>query len=325
MSRDKCPHCGDQRNPIDARYFLCGTTGRDIGAVCELKVELRNERAAHAATRKELDECKASNKKWQSLASGQIKTTKAELSELETLRSRVLELEGLATGNEEARDGGIWVEVFVPNERMGTDDLGDSVGTLGDYFPPLGEAMPRKEGGVKERPILFSGPTVRAILEGRTTQTRRVVMPQFNVLHQIRKDCAILTNRIFRRGDGWIKSPYGQPGDRLWVRETWGPCAGGVVYRDDFPACPDGGKWKPSIFMPRWASRITLEIVSVRVERVQGITVDDAEKEGCGFGVNDETGGPVARFKNLWDSINSSRGFGWYANPWVWVIEFQRL
>lgn len=227
---------------------------------------------------------------------------------------------------------------------------------------------------MKERPILFSGPMVRAILEGRKTQTRRVVMPQFNVLHQIRKDCAILTNRIFRRGDGWIKSPYGQPGDRLWVRETWvellhtSPgsdqpelCEGDkliepatsyvgadgkerwtysgrvIAYRSTSKVefCDGDGfvgemadkedmpRWKPSIHMPRWASRITLEITSIRVERVNEITADDAEREGCGFGVNDETGGPVARFWKLWESINGTGS--WDSNPWVWAITFNKL
>ncbi|TXH46076.1 MAG: hypothetical protein E6Q97_30340 [Desulfurellales bacterium] len=202
---------------------------------------------------------------------------------------------------------------------------------------------------MKETPILFSGPMVRAILEGRKTQTRRVIKPQpvpFGVSSYkgSRQGWKWKPDSLNRRWNDDDKDPYntdpigradlalscecpyGQPGDRLWVRETWGPCAGGVCYRasEEITVCPDGGKWKPSIFMPRWASRITLEITDVRVERIKSISADDAEKEGCGFGVNDETGGPVARFKTLWDSINSKRGFGWDANPWVWAISFKR-
>jgi len=228
---------------------------------------------------------------------------------------------------------------------------------------------------MNEKPILFSGPMVRAILEGRKTQTRRVVKPA--VPEDRVKDCTVSISKLpFGDVTWWPKcdypvlmagrrNPFGDPGDRLWVRETWGPCDGGVCYRaSEEPAvCPDGGKWKPSIFLPRWASRITLEITDVRVERVQDITDEDAQSEGifwtdysraCGhFGAWQDVGScpapdeshPVrpgwywrktkssmeclgsARFAfaNLWDSINSKRGFGWYANPWVWVISFRRV
>jgi hypothetical protein len=140
-----------------------------------------------------------------------------------------------------------------------------------------------------------------------------------------------------------ILCPYGQPGDRLWVRETWKPmndlkgggiprwgitCGEGCTWKE---GCPDqSGPWKPSIFMPRWASRITLEIMDIRVERLQEITEEDALKEGCeremvadgsswGAGLIDA----VENFEKLWDSINGKK-YPWSSNPWVWVISFRR-
>lgn len=204
---------------------------------------------------------------------------------------------------------------------------------------------------MKERPILFSGPMVRAILYGTKTQTRRVAK-FFDV------DAAMQFAPRFE--NGWWKAaaegyeclcPYGQPGDRLWVKETFqtGEFAmnepSGPVYRatdPDWSDC-DEWKWKPSIFMSRALSRITLEIVSVRVERVQEISEEDALAEGsyldrcpCLPRKRDRT--PLdamfiqtgcidhgTEFKKLWDSINAKRGFGWAANPWVWVLEFQRM
>lgn len=184
---------------------------------------------------------------------------------------------------------------------------------------------------VKERPILFSGPMVRAILEGRKTQTRRVKKPQpidLGVIHIV----------------GQIKCPYGQPGDRLWVRETFCPdWCDEVIYRADDPtgrAARDAGyshepKWKPSIFMPRWASRIDLEVVGIRAERLQEISEDDALAEGCepGGGACSGPMDPVEydgytasdEFAALWDSINAKRGHSWESNPWVWVVEFKRV
>jgi hypothetical protein len=174
---------------------------------------------------------------------------------------------------------------------------------------------------MKERPILFSGPMVRAILDGRKTQTRRVV--------KLRNDSCgdpIMPN------DPRMPCPFGGPGDRLWVKETHGPSAGGMVYRaDGGTACPDGGKWRPSIFMPRWASRITLEVTGVRVERLQDISQADAMAEGVTQGVyRGLTGSIVATcedqvvegYRELWQSINGPGS--WDANPWVWVVEFKR-
>jgi hypothetical protein len=201
---------------------------------------------------------------------------------------------------------------------------------------------------VREKPILFSGPMVRAILEGTKRQTRRVLNPQPapndagwypSPLHP--RALHYASERHLRKGLPIDFCPYGQPGDRLWVRETWGPCAGGVVYRasEDPTACPDGGKWKPSIFMPRWASRLTLEVTEVRVERLQEISEEDAKAEGAlfhdGGGIghsgwrHDPNHGfvyPSARssFAGLWDSINADRA-PWASNPWVWVVGFRRV
>lgn len=186
---------------------------------------------------------------------------------------------------------------------------------------------------MKERPILFSGEMVRAILDGRKTQTRRVVKPQPNLLRW----CPIQSGRY----DGWddehgnpYPCPYGVPGDQLWVRET---CLihckprrlepkGEVVYKADFPdeATAEPG-WNPSIFMPRWASRIQLEITNIRVERVQNISIPDAVAEGIRVITDPECPEPDERYRVLWDTINAKRGYSWETNPWVWVIEFKRI
>lgn len=214
---------------------------------------------------------------------------------------------------------------------------------------------------MNEKPILFSGEMVRAILEGRKTQTRRVVKPQphkdANVcllrdgVLQTYEDRASGRRHIFEEGQG-VKCPYGRPGDLLWVRETWAttevwdnvkpsnlPIKGVPIWYcdDDF----DEYKKRPSIFMPRWASRITLRVTDVRVERIQDISEADAVAEGLesftyNYGRNvstarmyrvsgDEGGYPTAReaFENLWDSINARRGYGWDVNPWVWVVTFE--
>lgn len=208
----------------------------------------------------------------------------------------------------------------------------------------------------KERPILFSGPMVRAILEGRKTQTRRIVKPQPRA--EMRP--------VFELASGKPQkdSPYGKPGDRLWVRETWGvyhsvkswtdcgyeydgdfikgPLQGKtysrtntsdregvnefVVYRAD-GVTEDGDTWRPSIHMPRWASRITLEVVSVRVERLQDISNDDAIAEGIDTVWRGDNGphefDQVPHFRTLWESINGPGS--WDANPWVWCISFNRI
>ena len=213
-----------------------------------------------------------------------------------------------------------------------------------------------------ERPILFSGPMVRAILAGTKTQTRRVVKPQpTQVLphtEEVRPglDVHIPLGWEWREsfiadsegGFGALSSlqyacPYGRVGDRLWVRETFalvwpGECAPesvhenrveyhadtGAKYPGGWPNdCgddPDCGRWKPSIHMPRWASRITLEVTGVRVERLQEISRADADAEG----VASILGHPES-FATLWNSINGKRpGCSWEDNPWVWCVEFRR-
>lgn len=187
---------------------------------------------------------------------------------------------------------------------------------------------------MKERPIIFNTDMVRAILEGRKTQTRRMVKPQG----------AILTDDMARsfgvrpplnQNSPVIQCPYGQPGDRLWVRETFAEAIGDYAYRADYSAeilseKRNKGLWKPSIHMPRWASRITLEIKNVNVERLHDISEDDAKKEGVELYNNyDRTfGGHSAPtdyktgFVRLWQSIYGLES--WDSNPWVWAIKFER-
>lgn len=194
---------------------------------------------------------------------------------------------------------------------------------------------------MKERPILFSGEMVNAILDGRKTQTRRVVKKQPHgagewVLQGI--------NWLFPNVCPYIKlkNPYGVIGDRLWVRETfrifdateecshYEDCScssyhGLPMYKaDKNNMCDTENKWKPSIYMPRWASRINLEITNIRVERLQDITETEAIAEGVSGG-GSHPDFWVGAFADLWDSINAKRGYGWDANPWVWVVEFKRI
>ena len=174
---------------------------------------------------------------------------------------------------------------------------------------------------MKERPILFNGEMVRATLDGRKTQTRRAIKPQPGFQGNTPIEC--------------IHCPYGDPGDRLWVRETWakGPQNHGwgeVIYKATFgammkPVCEGFTKWKSPRFMPRKYSRITLEVTGVRVERLQDITHRDALAEGVSYDVSKSDGAPLKRFQVLWDSNNAKGGFGWDDNPWVWVIEFKAI
>jgi len=194
---------------------------------------------------------------------------------------------------------------------------------------------------MKERPIIFSGPMVRAIMEGRKTQTRRVA--KYNpFLGEPSEwgDRAKNQEPEFVRiaGDYRRFCHYGQPGDRLWAKETYSLTQHGKpVYRadgkdrDGFQWAIEPGDprseclWKSPLFMPRWASRITLELVNVRVERVQDISESDVWEEGCAkpsgyFGCPGQAQGI---YKQLWDSIHGSGS--WAANPWAWVLEFKRI
>jgi hypothetical protein len=188
---------------------------------------------------------------------------------------------------------------------------------------------------MKEHPILFSAPMVRAILDGSKTQTRRVVKPQPDEDGLAR---LIATGEWHDTSASAYRCPYGIPGDRLWVRETFnGNAEVGYAYRatePDMNGCP----WRPSIFMPRRASRILIEITDVRVQRLQDISEDDARAEGAAFhdgrpighhgwrhDINHGVVYSTAResFAWLWKSINGAGS--WDANPWVWVINFRRL
>lgn len=207
---------------------------------------------------------------------------------------------------------------------------------------------------MRERPILFSGQMVRAILEGQKTQTRRVI--KNTGTYAIEDHHGIITAKRERAALA-TQCKFGQPGDRLWVRETWqGPLIDEEL-EEEFSQSPDYFKkpafcayratdkldainadgeelgWRPSIHMPRWASRASLEITGVRVERLADISRDDAMAEGIvlqtdrGFGLADGSHyhfiDPIDSYRSLWESINGAGS--WVANPWVWVIEFKRV
>ncbi|MDX5994928.1 hypothetical protein SIM71_22925 [Pseudomonas alcaliphila] len=240
---------------------------------------------------------------------------------------------------------------------------------------------------MKERPILFSAPMVHAILEGRKTVTRRLMKPQPSPcdaddqrgghLWPSREHQTML--HVQEELQQWTglaghACPYGEPGERLWVRETWSDVnlqgAPGIAYRADDevrdlmedksfldergafnyddPRCKPyhfacwsedllagtEGRWRPSIHMPRWVSRILLEITAVRVERLQDISGDQAEAEGVDAAMCRqflETSpsrfeckeAVIHGFAGLWASINGNES--WHANPWVWVVEFKRV
>lgn len=201
---------------------------------------------------------------------------------------------------------------------------------------------------VKERPILFNGEMVRAILEGRKTQTRRAVKPQpfkgasdAEAIEQIGgllpgRTLASMVNDAWETGFIDIPCPYGQPGDRLWLRERWAarPEFNDVAPRDIPPgakvyytATPEMGmlnctRHRPSIHMPRWVSRTLLEVVSVRVERLQEISEEDAKSEGVNISV-EGLFTHREEFFSLWESINGTGS--WDVNPWVWCVSFRKI
>ena len=217
---------------------------------------------------------------------------------------------------------------------------------------------------MKERPILMSAPMVRAILDGTKTQTRRVVKPTMTApkVAPLHMEPWIIDGEQEIDDHGlpcwsgfhpdypgeakWFSCPYGGIGERLWVRETHAlvpmtayRASDGVqqtidpndpdhaaIYRAGWDRSDPGTRWRPSIFMPRWASRITLEITDVRVQRVQEITVEDAMHEGITAPMlNDKYSTMRGGFSILWDEINAARGYDWASNPWVWALTFRRV
>ena len=234
---------------------------------------------------------------------------------------------------------------------------------------------------MREKPILFSAPMVRALLAGTKTQTRRTIKPQpfagmtdDQVYLKFREQGVLgpdesltwLVNCAWESGFVDLTCPYGQPGDRLWVRETWRYCAAQisppvqaiieyiadgekrtVIVPDGIEGLPKPPKpskhktadarmkqldkyWakhRPSIFMPRWASRITLEVTGVRVERLNDISEADALDEGITYNDIPNNGLDPMRartwYRGLWEQINGPGS--WAANPWVWVVEFKRV
>ena len=208
-----------------------------------------------------------------------------------------------------------------------------------------------------ERPIIFNGEEVRAILRGEKTQTRQPVKPQPIFLHEANPPRWLWAVKKWHQVE-WVDKiqplsivdycPFGQPGDRLWIRETFveHPQFSELAYRAEGEEFEGGGgftwkpKWSPPVYMPRKFSRITLEITDVRAEQVQDITEDDARAEGVDtefrIAVARIDGGPYRHiqyhcshrggFANTWRKLYAKRpGFSWDANPWVWVITFKRV
>ena len=192
------------------------------------------------------------------------------------------------------------------------------------------------------KPILFSTEMVQAILDGRKTQTRRIIKID-DAPENWKK--SIAGTSIVRTSPYDVRLSRYNVGDILWVRETFFQenCTPDCAGRTDDDECPfkrvgdkcygyktqyaggrcDGVNWRPSIFMPREAARIFLRVKSVRVQRVQDMCVADCVHEGVDVG-NAWTVNAKPAFIKLWDSINVKRGYGWDANPWVWVYEFER-
>lgn len=178
-----------------------------------------------------------------------------------------------------------------------------------------------------DRSILFGAPMVRAILAGVKTQTRRVIRwPEWIIDREAAAYRLQTSPGLALYVDGRLcrtfTCPYGQPGDRLWVRETFCERSGDLLYRADGKfeqprycvAFEGEDRWRPSIHMPRWASRLDLPVVSTRVERLRAISEADARAEGVTS---------VAEYAVFWDSINGKRpGCSWDDSPWVWCVEF---
>lgn len=229
-----------------------------------------------------------------------------------------------------------------------------------------------------ERPIIFDTEMVRAILDNRKTQTRRIIKPKPEPREMIGAPKSFLAfgydstpnSRKCHPAFGFVteneyfKCPYGKPGDLLYVRETFFNIAiftsclqvrfedvydygsgERIIYKaDNHPIIDFNYKWKPSIHMPKKYARIWLKIKDIRVERVQNISKEDAKYEGIervggvfscspyknyAFGKSRKRklhcSSPIRSFQTLWDSINKKRGYGWAVNPWVWIVEFERV
>lgn len=213
-----------------------------------------------------------------------------------------------------------------------------------------------------EHPILYTADSIRAYLEDRKTQTRRVIKPQ-PIIDVMPDDSGKLSghwrvkpsetliwagyNHLYMITDEMMRhSPYGQAGDRLWVRETWEvkSCDGlqadiaykadpyghdtQIVYICDKKLPKNLDQWQPSIFMPRWASRLTQTITEVRVERLQEINTNDKALQAEGIPLICQPDNRTDwlemayQFSLLWDSLNAKRGYSWESNPWVWVISY---
>lgn len=196
---------------------------------------------------------------------------------------------------------------------------------------------------MKAKPIIFSGPMNVALRQGRKTQTRRAMNPQPDADTEYINEpgggmaCYGYYWKGMDISDAWKFCPFGQPGDLLWVRETHGfwPAAGSdkredsVIYRadDDDWECRMFD-WRSPIYMPRWASRITLEITGVLPIPLQEMSSGDAIAEGIlpfanSMTIDCDTPDPRGRFARLWDSINAKRGYTWESNPFVWRLKFK--
>lgn len=205
----------------------------------------------------------------------------------------------------------------------------------------------------KERPIVFAAESIKAILRGAKTQTRRVIKPQpQGADYWTEHDGAFYPNTVDATTP-ILRCAYGTFGERLWVRETWAHdcehcrdvhCGirDHIWYRaNEVPVVAESfagdARWRSPIYMPRWASRLTLEVTGVKVERVQDISEEDGKAEGLYEWTSDKgvnyygltradvwEQDPRITYKRLWDSINAKRGYSWESNPFVWAISFRR-
>lgn len=193
--------------------------------------------------------------------------------------------------------------------------------------------MNREELLKNAKPIIFSTSMVKAILDGKKTQTRRVIKIDDTPENW---KISIAGTSIVRAEPYDVKLPRYAAGDILWVRETWSEHqeyynnSAKVFAEPHYIYKADGvyaNKWHPSIHMPKEAARIFLKATDVRAERLQDITEEDAIAEGMSKTLVDGVVFISAKgnFHVLWDSLNIKRGYGWEANPWVWVIEFERV